>query len=152
MGTDTLLSRSRHKCVCTHVRLRVLNSYEKRKVLTMRKIAYDRGMRLSKRIVKLHTYLRDEAQEEYLAEKILKHGSMIGACMIRLGFSKDNAEYIDNLHDAMVNTVKTLRWLNIIYDRGFIEYQTYLSLSRECDELINILMRKTSALMDDLEM
>ena len=28
MGTDTLLSRSRHKRVCTHVRHRVLNSYK----------------------------------------------------------------------------------------------------------------------------
>lgn len=116
----------------------------------MRKIAQDRGIRLSNRIVKLHNYLSDEAQEEYLAEQIMKYGSEIGADLIRLHLSDDRMEYIDYLHKAMVNVVKTLRWLNVINERGFIEYRTYISLRRECSDLIDILMRKTSALVDEI--
>lgn len=116
----------------------------------MRKIAQDRGIRLSNRIVKMHNYLRDEAQEDYLAEQIMKYGSAIGADLIRLQLSDGSMEYIDHLHKAMVNVVKTMRWLNIINDRGYIEYRTYISMRRECSDLIDILMRKTSALVDEI--
>ena len=118
--------------------------------LIMRKIAYERGARLTNRIIKLQDYLRDEADEDYLAEQINKYGSEIRFCMFRLNYADDRMEYIKNLHDAMRNVVKTKQWLDIIEERGLIEYRTYISMARECLDLVDILMRKTAKLASDL--
>ena len=116
----------------------------------MRKIACERGDRLTNRIIKLHNYLRDEADEDYLAEQIFQYGAMIGPGMSRLDQSDDRMDYIKNLHNVMRNIVKTRQWLDIIDERGFIEYRTYISMVRECQDLIDILMRKTEGMASDL--
>ena len=118
----------------------------------MRRIARERGIRLSHRIAELCRYLREEAEEFYLDEQLMKCGPMIGACMIRLSFSGNRTEYIDNLHNSMLNTMRTKKWLEIAADRGLIEDRTYISLRRECLDLIDILMRKTEDLAADLEL
>ena len=116
----------------------------------MRRIARERGIRLSRRIAALCRYLREEAEEYYLDEQLMKYGSNVASSMIRLSFSNDQSEYIDNLHHAMLNVMRTKQWLEIAEEKGLIEDRTYVSLRRECLDLIDILMRKLEDLAEEL--
>ena len=118
----------------------------------MRKIAKERGIRLSHRFAKLCDYLRDEAGEKYAAEQLMKYGGTIGACMIQLEMTAGTNDYMKGLHEAVYHTVKARNWLNLMYDKGYIEDRTYVSMNRECLDLMEILLRKTENLFADLDL
>ena len=115
----------------------------------MRNIAKEKAVRLSERIVKLYVYLKDEAHEEYLAENLVKYGGEIGPAMTRLESSVSHMEYIGNLRSAMVSTVKAMRILDQVYEKGYLEERPYISMRRECNDLITILLRKTAKLVPE---
>lgn len=117
----------------------------------MRKIAKEKAVRLSERLAKLYGYLKDEAHEEYLAENIMNYGGEIGAAITRLDPDNDEMEYIDDLHHAMLCTVKTVRFLDMVFEKGYLEDRTYISMRRECNDLITILLRKTEKLVPDID-
>ena len=116
----------------------------------MRKIAFDRAVRLSERLIHLEKYLRFEAEEEYLADQIAKYGSLIGDAVLHLESAYDQKEYTDGLKYGLMSVMKVRRWLKFLYEENYLEDQTYKSLLRECDDLFNILMRKSRRLFDEL--
>ena len=103
-------------------------------------------------IMKKHQVMtqKEIREEYYLDEQLMKYGSNVASSMIRLSFSNDQSEYIDNLHHAMLNVMRTKQWLEIAEEKGLIEDRTYVSLRRECLDLIDILMRKLEDLAEEL--
>ncbi len=88
------------------------------------------------RIVKLSQKLRDEKNENVLSDEVLKSGTAIGA-IIRSAEVESNSEaYLESLHIALKEAHRTLFWLDIIGDTGYILETIAFSLKTDCNKLI----------------
>ena len=116
----------------------------------MRNIMTDRAFRLSARLNRFVNYLREEAGEDYLAERIGKYSSYISDAVFHMEYASNQNEFTDGLKYGLLYLMKVRRWLKFLYEEEYLEDQTYKSLSRECDELFKILMRKSRRFFDEL--
>ena len=116
----------------------------------MSRIVLERVDRFSKRLENLEHYLREEAEDDYLADQIQKYNSLAADAVFQTEFPETHDDYINSLKYCLLYLSKIRLWLTMANDKGYLEYQTYISLRRECDELFKIFMRKTKKLFEDL--
>lgn len=88
------------------------------------------------RIVKLAQKLRDEKNENVLSNEVLKCGTAIGVFIREAELEPNNGEHQKNLHNALKEAKKTIYWLDIIEDTGYILETIAFSLKSDCEKLI----------------
>ncbi|MFI3325226.1 MAG: four helix bundle protein [Clostridia bacterium] len=99
------------------------------------------------RIINLNKYLRTEHKEFVLSNQILKSGTSIGANVREARRGQSSADFISKLSISLKEADETQYWLELLYETNYISDKEFISLNKDCEELIKILVSiiKTTA-------
>ena len=92
------------------------------------------------RIIRMNRYLREEMQEFVLSKQILRSGTAIGALIRESEFAQSPADFINKLSVGLKEANETDYWLNLLYDTNHIDEQSFISMGKDCNELIALLV------------
>lgn len=110
-------------------------------------ILKDKSYDFAIRTVNLNRYLRERKHEFVLSKQILRAGTAIGALIREAEFGQSRADFRNKMYIALKEANETDYWLNLLKDTEFIETKDFESMSRDCSELIRMLVAtvKTTA-------
>ena len=91
------------------------------------------------RIVRASKYLTD-SKEFILSKQLLRSGTAVGALIREAEFAQSPADFISKMSIALKETNETFYWLSILKDTQYIEEPVYLSMTKDCSELIKMLV------------
>ena len=91
------------------------------------------------RIVKASKYLT-ESKEFILSKQLLRSGTAVGALIREAEFAQSPADFISKMSIALKEANETSYWLSILKDIQYIEEPIYLSMTKDCSELIKMLV------------
>ena len=92
------------------------------------------------RIVKLSQHLVKEKNEFVLSKQILRSGTSIGANIREAEHSESKADFIHKMSISLKEANETEYWLELLYKSGYIEQNLSKSLSKDCIELLKLLI------------
>ncbi len=92
------------------------------------------------RIVKLSQHLVTEHREFVLSRQVLKSGTAIGALIREAEFGQSRADFRNKMSIALKEANETDYWLNLLPDTDYLNERLFFSLSRDCVELIKMLV------------
>ena len=98
------------------------------------------------RIIKLSQYLIAEKREYVLSKQIMRSGTSIGAPISESRFAQSKADLNHKLTIALKEANETEYWINLLHDTDFITSKEYISLHRNIDQLIRLLISITKTL------
>ena len=91
------------------------------------------------RIIKLYKQLREVDKEFVLSKQILRSGTSIGANARERKNSQSKADFINKLSIALKEADETQYWLELLYESGIINENTFSSLNNDLKEIIAII-------------
>ena len=100
----------------------------------------DKSFEFAVRIVNLYKFLAFQKSEFVLSKQLLKSGTSIGANIEEALGSQSNKEFISKLHISYRESKESLYWLKLLYKTDFINEKEFISLSKDCEELIMIIV------------
>ena len=103
-------------------------------------ILKDKSYLFAIRVVKLYQFLCNEKNEFVMSKQILRSGTAIGALVREAEFGQSKADFISKMSIALKEANETDYWLNLLKDTGDITDKMFESLSKDCVELIKILV------------
>jgi four helix bundle protein len=92
------------------------------------------------RIIKLYQYLIQEYSETIMSKQIYRSGTSIGANVAESINAQSNADFINKLSIALKEANETEYWLKNLYSAKFIDEKGYLSLQKDNEEIIKLLV------------
>ena len=120
---------------------------EKRKESVLKNKSY----KFAVRIVRLSQYLEQEKKEFVLNKQILRSGTAIGAIIREAEFAQSPSDYIHKFSVALKEANETDYWLALLNDTEFVENKLFESLSKDCKELVSMLVSTIKTLKDKLK-
>ncbi|MCL2116803.1 MAG: four helix bundle protein [Planctomycetaceae bacterium] len=103
-------------------------------------ILRDKSYAFALRIVNLAKYLQTKKREFILSKQILRSGTAIGALVRESERAESTADFAHKLNIALKEADETDFWLSLLKDSDFMNEKSYVSISRDCQELISILV------------
>ena len=100
----------------------------------------DKSFDFAVRIVNLYKFLAFQKNEYVLSKQLLKSGTSIGANLEEALGAQSNKEFIAKLHISYREAKESLYWLKLLYKTDFINEKEFISLSKDCEELIMIIV------------
>ena len=91
------------------------------------------------RIIKLYKQLKEVDKEFVLSKQILRSGTSIGANARERKNSQSKADFINKLSIALKEADETQYWLELLYESGIINENTFSSLNNDLKEIIAII-------------
>lgn len=101
-------------------------------------IIVDKSKAFAIRIIKLSEYLRSK-KEFVLSEQIKKSGTSIGANVKEAICGQSRADFYSKINIALKEASETEYWLELLFETGYINRVSFLSIYGDCKELIRIL-------------
>jgi len=84
--------------------------------------------------------LCSEKNEYVLSRQLLRSGTAIGALVKEEEFGQSRADFRNKMSIALKEANETDYRLNLLWDTGYISEKMFQSLSKDCLELIRILV------------
>lgn len=103
-------------------------------------IGYDKAFNFSIRIVKLYQYLCNDKNEYILSKQVLRSGTSIAANMKEALYGQSKKDYISKMHIALKEASETEYWIDLLKATDYIDETMHKSISKDCIELIKILI------------
>ena len=100
----------------------------------------DKSFDFAVRIVNLYKFLAFQKNEFVLSKQLLKSGTSIGANLEEALGSQSNKEFIAKLHISYRESKESLYWLKLLFKTEYINEKEFISLSKDCEELIKIIV------------
>ncbi|MBO4827101.1 MAG: four helix bundle protein [Prevotella sp.] len=98
------------------------------------------------RIVKLYQYLREEKKEQILSAQIMRSGTSIGANIAESRNAESSKDFVHKLKIALKEADETKYWLEKLYAGSYIEKRGFLSMLKDNEEIIKILVASINTL------
>ena len=92
------------------------------------------------RMVRLAQFLQQEKKEFVLYEQLLRSGTAIGALVREAEFGQSRADFAHKMSIALKEANETDYWLSLLFDTGYLKQDEFLSLQKDCKELIALLV------------
>ncbi len=103
-------------------------------------IIRDKCFNFAIRIVNLYKLLSSQKNEFVLSKQVLKSGTSIGANVEEALGAQSTKEFISKLHISYREAKETLYWIKLLHKTDYIGEKEFISLSKDCEELIMILV------------
>ena len=103
------------------------------------------------RIIKLCKYLQTEHKEYVLTKQLLKSGTSIGANVRESSRAQSRADFFAKMYIAYKEADETAYWLELLYECEYLSKDMYISIYRDCQELIRILTAITKKQKQEYE-
>ena len=92
------------------------------------------------RIVKMVRSIACSAKEYGMINQVFRSGTAIGALVSESIYAQSPKDFINKLHIALKECNETLYWLNLLKDTEYLQMDDYISLERDCRELLALLI------------
>ena len=102
-------------------------------------IVRDKAFEFAVRIVHLNIYLRESKKEYVLSKQILRAGTSIGANIEEATGGVSKADFKNKLSIAYKEGRETHYWLRLFHRTNIIEDKMFISLEKDCTEILKIL-------------
>ena len=103
-------------------------------------IVKEKSYAFALRMIKTYKYLTQEYREFVLSKQVLSSGTAIGALVRESEHAQSQADFINKLNIALKEANETEYWLMLLKDSEYLDEQTFISLHKDCDELIRLLV------------
>jgi four helix bundle protein len=100
----------------------------------------DKSLDFAVRIVKLCKYLTQEHKEFVLSKQLLRAGTSIGANVAEAQRGQSKADFTAKMSIALKEANETDYWLKLLYRTDYLTENQYVSISRDINELLSLLM------------
>lgn len=85
--------------------------------------------------------LQSDRMEFVLSRQILRSGTSIGALVREAEFGQSKADFVHKMSIALKEANEThYYWLSLIFDTGYMEESLSVSLKKDCEEIISLLV------------
>ena len=92
------------------------------------------------RIVKMVKFIKCSPKEYGMINQVFRSGTAIGALVSESTYAQSAADFINKLSVALKECNETLYWLNILKDTEYLNEQEFESISKDCEELLALLI------------
>lgn len=97
-----------------------------------------KSRKFANRIIKLYQFLNNKDIED-IRRQLLRSGTSIGANVAESVFSESRIDFKHKISIALKEANETLYWIDVLFYGDYISEKLYLSLRKDCAELILIL-------------
>lgn len=91
-------------------------------------------------IVKLSKWLVSDKNEFVLSRQVLRSGTSIGANVRESKRAQSTADFCLKLNISLKEVDETSYWLELLYESGYINKETFDELYADCQEFIRLLV------------
>ena len=106
----------------------------------------DKSKAFALRIIKLYEYLNKKKHETVLSKQLLRCGTSIGANAKEGAYAQSKADLTSKLFIAQKECAETEYWLEILFESGYIGWDTFDSIYGDCQEFMRLLVASTKTL------
>ena len=96
------------------------------------------------RCIKLNQYLQTEKHEFILSKQLLRSGTSVGANVREAIRAESKADFYHKLNLALKEAEETNYWFELLFEGNYITGTQFISLCKDCNELIKILVSITN--------
>ena len=83
------------------------------------------------KVVWLYNYLKDTKKEFVLSKQFLRSGTSIGANIRESIYAQSRPDFLSKMSIALKEASETEYWLELLYESGYIDYNTYFQIYDE---------------------
>lgn len=106
----------------------------------MENIVASKSYAFAIRIVRLYKLLSAERREFVLSKQLLRSGTAVGALIKEAEHAQSKADFLNKMNIALKEANEAAYWLMLLKDTDFISEQEYVSIDKDCQELIKLLV------------
>ena len=112
---------------------------------------HDKSLLFAVRTVNFYNFLIEQKKEFVISNQILRSGTSIGAniCEAVCGFSKK--DFLSKMYIAFKESNETLYWIRLLYRTEYIDKEGYLSIKKDCEDIINMLSSITKTTSNSIK-
>ena len=103
-------------------------------------VLHDKSYKFALRIVKMCQFLVMQKKESVLSKQVLRSGTAIGALIRESEFAQSPSDFINKLSISLKEANETDYWIHLLYDSKYIDEQSFNSMTKDCGELIALLV------------
>ena len=92
------------------------------------------------RIVKTVRGITCSPKEYGMMNQVFRSGTAIGALVSESIYAQSPKDFINKLHVALKECNETLYWLNLLKDTEYLGMDDFISLEKDCRELLALLI------------
>ena len=109
-------------------------------------IIKEKSFSFGKRIVRMCKYLEETKKEYVLSKQLKRSGTAPGALVRESEHAESKKDFIHKLSVALKEANETDYWLHLIKEGEYVSNEAFISIWKDCDEIIRILVKilKTS--------
>lgn len=100
----------------------------------------DRAKEFAKQIVVLCRTIKQERRESVLTNQLLRSGTSIGANIHEAQYAQGTKDYISKFEIALKEVYETEYWLDLLFETGYMDEQTYKPLQNSCGAIRRMLI------------
>ena len=109
-----------------------------------------KSMAFAKRIVRLYQYISQEKREFVMSRQVLRSGTSIGANIAEAIYGSTRKDFVAKLYIAEKESAETLYWLELLNSCEYIPEKLYISLQKDCRELLAMLAASIKSSSEDM--
>ena len=113
-------------------------------------VIVDKSKAFALQIIRLYQKLSEE-HEFILARQVLKSGTSIGANVKEAVHGQSKPDFYAKMNVALKEAGETEYWLELLYEGGFIDFDTFTDVYAGCQELISLLTAVTKSEREEEE-
>lgn len=99
----------------------------------------DKSFEFAVRIVNLYNYLCNVKKETIMSKQVFRSGTSIGANICEGLQGSSTADFVAKFSISLKEACETDYWLRLLHRTGYLDDNSFSSLSYECQELIKML-------------
>lgn len=101
--------------------------------------ALEKSFSFALRIVKLYQHLSEKKKEFVLSKQVLRSGTSIGANLEESRGAQTPSDFQTKISIAYREARETSYWLRLLFASKYLTERQFVSLHRDCEELIRML-------------
>lgn len=103
------------------------------------------------RIVKLYKHVSISKNEYVLSKQLLRSGTSIGAQIKEAQHAQSKADFLNKMNIALKEANETEYWIQLLNDTNYIAEKEYISIQKDCQEIIRLLVSIVSTTKTSLK-
>ncbi len=111
----------------------------------------DRAKEFAKQIVVLCRTIKQERRESVLTNQLLGSGTSIGANIHEAQYAQGTKDFISKFEIALKEVYETEYWLDLLFETGYMDEQTYKPLQNSCGAIRRMLISSIRTMKDKSE-
>lgn len=107
-------------------------------------VIVDKSKAFALKIIRLYQRLTEHNGAE-LGRQLLSCGTSIGADVKGAVYGQSKPDFYAKMNAALKDAGETEYWLELLYEGGFIDIETFSDVYADCQEIIKLLVAITKA-------